>query len=134
MLANQSFALGFGIFLALAETCRRWGNWPFLPFLLDDWIAGLLLVYGAARARRDWATGRPYQVAGWSFTSGMMYMSFFGHLEHWSQPPERGWVPHEALVGIIGVLFALALSGLASTLLTAGVAASGPRPAEQGTA
>jgi len=126
MLANPSFALGFGIFLALAETCRRWGDWPFLPFLLDDWIAGLLLVHGAVRARRDWATGRPYQVAGWGFTSGMMYMSFFGHLEHLSQPPEGGWVPHGALVGIIGVLFALALTGLGSTLLAARVAAMGP--------
>ena len=125
ILASPLFALGFGLFLALAETCRRWGNWPFLPFLLDDWIAGLLLVYGAVRARRNWATGRPYQVAGWAFTSGMMYMSFFGHLEHWSQPPEGGWVPHGALVGIIGVLFALALSGLGSTLLTAGLAAMG---------
>jgi hypothetical protein len=34
--ASPLFALGFGIFLALAETCRRWGSWPYLPFLLDD--------------------------------------------------------------------------------------------------
>jgi len=116
LFAKPIFALGFGVFLALAETVRRWGNWPFLPFLLDDWLAGLFLVYGAVRGRRDWAKGRPYQAAAWAFTSGMMYMSFFGHLEHWSQPPEAGWVPHGALVGIIGVLFALALCGLAGTL------------------
>lgn len=48
MFASPLFALGYGIFLALAETVRRWGHWPFLPFLLDDWIAGLFLVYGAA--------------------------------------------------------------------------------------
>ena len=114
--AKPIFALGFGVFLALAETVRRWGNWPFLPFVLDDWIAGMLLVYGAVRARRDWIEGRPYQVAGWAFTSGMMYMSFFGHLEHWSQPPDAGWVPHEALLGIIGLLFALALVGLGTSL------------------
>jgi hypothetical protein len=120
MLSSPMLALGFGIFLACAETCRRWGNWPFLPFLLDDWIAGLLLVYGAVRARRDWTTGRPYQVAGWAFTSGMLYMSFFGHLEEeWSRAPqEAGWVPHGALVGIIGVLLALAVGGLISTLRT----------------
>src|SRR6185503_4543 len=29
VLASPRLALGFGIFLALAETCRRWGNWPF---------------------------------------------------------------------------------------------------------
>jgi hypothetical protein len=74
LLASPLLALGFGIFLALAETCRRWGNWPFLPFLLDDWIAGLLLT---------------------------------------------GWVPHGALLGIVGVLFALAVAGLISTLVTA---------------
>jgi len=88
--ARPIFALGFGVFLALAETVRRWGNWPFLPFLLDDWIAGLFLVYGAVKSRRDWAHGRPIQAAAWAFTSGMMYMSFFGHLEHWSRPPEDG--------------------------------------------
>ena len=114
--ARPILALGFGTFLALAETCRRWGNWPFLPFLLDDWIAGMLLVYGAMRARRDWATGRPFQVAGWAFTSGMLYMSFFGHMEHWSNPPESGWVPHGALVAIIGVLFGCAVLGLIATL------------------
>jgi hypothetical protein len=118
LLSSPLLALGFGIFLALAETVRRWGDWPFLPFFLDDWIAALFLVYGAVRSRRDWPTGRPYQVAGWAYTSGMMYMSFFGHLEHWSSPPEAGWVPHGALVGIIGALFALALCGLGASLLT----------------
>jgi len=117
MFASPRFALGFGIFLALAETARRWGNWPFLPLLLDDWIAGLFLVFGAVRSLRNWAAGRPYQAAGWAFTSGMMYGSFFSHLEHWSEPPEAGWIPHGALVGIIGVLFAMALSGLGGTLI-----------------
>ena len=116
LFASPLLALGFGIFLALAETCRRWGNWPFLPFLLDDWIAGMLLVYGAVRARRDWATGRPFQIAGWAFTSGMLYMSFFGHLENRADPQETGWVPHDALVAIVGCLFTLALFGLAGTL------------------
>ena len=116
--ASPRLALGFGIFLALAETCRRWGNWPFLPFLFDDWIAGMLLVYGAVRARRDWPTGRPFQVAGWAFTSGMLYMSFFGHLEHRADPQEAGWVPHDALLGIVGFLFGLAVLGLVSTLRT----------------
>jgi hypothetical protein len=118
-LSSPMLALGFGTFLALAETCRRWGNWPFLAFLLDDWIAGLLLVYGAVRASRDWATGRPYQVAGWGFTSGMLYMSFFGHLEHRTDPQEAGWVPHDALLGIVGLLFGLAVCGLLATLQTA---------------
>ena len=116
LLASPQLALGFGIFLALAETCRRFGNWPFLPFLLDDWIAGLLLVYGAVRANRDWPSGRPFQAAGWGFTSGMLYMSFFGHLEHWSDPQEAGWVPHGALVAIVGFLFTLAVAALVSTL------------------
>jgi hypothetical protein len=114
--AKPIFALGFGIFLALAETVRRFGNWPYLPFLLDDWLAGLFLVAAAIKARRDWARGRPYQAAAWAFTCGMMYMSFFGHLEHWAAPPEAGWIPHGALVGIIGLLFALALLGLGTTL------------------
>jgi hypothetical protein len=118
MFASPRFALGFGIFIALAETVRRWGNWPFPPFLFDDWIAGLFLVYGAFRSRRNWTTGRPFQAAAWAFMCGLMYGSFFSHLEHWAHPPEAGWIPHEALVVIIGILYALAISGLLSTLLT----------------
>jgi hypothetical protein len=115
--ARPIYALGFGVLVALAETVRRWGNWPFLPFLIDDWLAGVFLVYGAVRSGRDWLSGRPYQAAAWAFNCGMMYMSFFGHLEHRAQPPEAGWVPHDALVVIIGCLFTFALCGLASTLL-----------------
>jgi hypothetical protein len=118
MFASPRLALGFGIFIALAETVRRWGNWPFPPFLLDDWIAGIFLVYGAVRSRRNWTTGRPFQAAAWAFMCGLMYGSFFTHLEHWAQPPEGGWIPHQALVVIIGVLYAVALCGLISTLLT----------------
>jgi hypothetical protein len=62
IFGSPRFALGFGIFIALAETVRRWGNWPFLPFLLDDWIAGLFLIYGAVQSRRNWATGRPIKL------------------------------------------------------------------------
>ena len=129
IFASSRFALGFGIFIALAETVRRWGNWPFLPFFLDDWIAGVFLVYGDVRSRRSWTIGRPYQAAAWAFNCGLMYGSFFTHLEHWSQPPEAGWIPHEALVVIIGVLYALALAGLAGTLLTAPRTAGGDAPA-----
>jgi hypothetical protein len=114
--SSPRLALGYGIFLALAETARRWGNWPFLPFVLDDWIAGMFLVYAGVRSDSDWTAGRPYQAAAWAFASGMMYMSFFGHLEHWTAPPEGGWVPHGALVGIIGLLFGTALAGLVTTL------------------
>jgi hypothetical protein len=61
----------------------------------------------------------------------MLYMSFFGHLEHVSQPPESGWVPHGALVGIIGVLFALALAGLVATLATGRLEAEAGPDAER---
>jgi hypothetical protein len=120
LFASPTLALGFGLFLALAETVRRWGNWPFIAFWIDDWIAGLFLAYGAVRSRRDWLTGRPFQAAAWAFNCGMMYASFFGHVAHMAEPPESGWVPHGALVGIIGVLFAVALLGLGCTLHAAG--------------
>jgi hypothetical protein len=125
LFASPRLALGFGIFIALAETVRRWGNWPFLPFLLDDWVAGLFLIYGAVRSRRNWTDGRAWQSAAWAFMCGLMYGSFFSHLEHWSEPPEAGWIPHGALVVIIGVLFAVALAGLGSTLLAGTRAAGG---------
>jgi hypothetical protein len=39
-------ALAFGVFLAIAETARNWGNWQWWPFWLVDYVAATLLVAG----------------------------------------------------------------------------------------
>lgn len=70
------------------------------------------------RSERDWRTGRLYQVAAWSFTVSLMCGALFGHLEDWSsQAPAEGWISERALLMIIGLLLAVSVGGLLSTMV-----------------
>lgn len=74
---SRASALAAGIVLPVLETWRRWGTGsPFYSWF-DDMIAAGMLLY-AWHAGRN---GRPYLMAGWGYTFGMAYMSFFGHLD-----------------------------------------------------
>jgi len=121
--ASPILAIGFGAFLLCAETCRHFESvlslpetWRALP--IHDWLAGLFLVYGGVRNQRDRGTGRLYQLTAWAFSVSLLCGAFFRHLEEWSpQTPEDGWISEPALVSIIGVLLAVSLCGLVSTMV-----------------
>lgn len=70
-LAHPWLAISGGLLVAILETVRRWDAWPFLPFLLDDYIAGAFLVYGGWRSLRDAREGQRFLAAAWGFASGM---------------------------------------------------------------
>jgi hypothetical protein len=123
-LARPVVAIVFGAFLICAETCLHFESvrafpqdWLSLP--LHDWTAGLFLVYCAARSRRDWSRGRPYQAAAWGFMLSLLVEAFFAHVEEWSlQSQSDRWIPEGAFVGILAGLLVLALCCLVSTLAT----------------
>ena len=118
-LASPRLAIAGGILLAVLETARRWGAWPFLPFLLDDYIAGAFLVYGGMRSLRDARAGQKFLAAAWAFACGMGYMSFFGHLRSVLNPPavaQAARVSEVTVTVVIGTLFAIALAALLATL------------------
>lgn len=74
---NTGVAVTLGIALAVGESVRRLGTEFFLPFLLDDYIMCALLVLGAWRAHRSYFKDLRLLLAGWCFTCGMLYLSFF---------------------------------------------------------
>jgi hypothetical protein len=121
--ASPILAIGFGAFLACAETCLHFesllalpGSWLSLP--IHDWIAGSFLIYGGVRSRRDWGTGRLYQGAAWAFNVSLLCGAFFSHLEAWSAEVQaEDWISDRALMIIISLLLAVALCGLVSTLV-----------------
>ena len=47
------------------------------PALIDDYILGALLLYGAWRVGKDARRGQRFLVAGWAFMCGMAFGSFF---------------------------------------------------------
>jgi hypothetical protein len=115
---SRRLALVFGLVTPLAETIRRWhqlGQPSVWPMWFDDLLLGSFLLYASWLTKREPRAGRPYLAGAWGVTVGMAYASFFGQLQHLSEPDPApigaGWV-----VGIKGVGLLLAIGGLAVTL------------------
>jgi hypothetical protein len=62
---SARLAVGFGIFLALAEVARNWGDWGFWPFWLIDYLAVALLLLGARFSSRGDARGGVWLSGAW---------------------------------------------------------------------
>ena len=68
--ASQKLAIIFGIFLGVFEVFYNWSNPSWWPFILVDYIAVGLLLYGAFKNKK-------ILPIGWGFTCAMFYMAFF---------------------------------------------------------
>jgi hypothetical protein len=115
---SRRLAIIFGVLTPLAETVRRWrqlGQLSVLPFWLDDYIIGALLLYGAWRTGKDIRGGRRFLAAAWGFTCGMAYSSFFAQLGRLNEP-DPAPIPSTWVAVIKGVGFALAILALAASL------------------
>ena len=118
MKFSRGLAIAGGILVPLLETIRRWSTWRESPAsFFDDYVVGALLLYGAWRVGRDARSGQKYLAAAWGFSCGLGYASFFGQLESLrlgeSDPAP---VPSECVALIKGVLWGLAIAGLAISL------------------
>jgi hypothetical protein len=107
-------AVAFGLALAVLEVVRNWGAWEWWPFWVVDYVAATLLVIGGLMALRrgvgHWLT------AGWGFTCAMFWMSFFGHYEGLLKAGAAAGAREQRLTTIIGIMFAITLIGLATSL------------------
>jgi len=115
---SRRLAIILGVLTPLAETVRRWrelGQIDVLPFWLDDYFIGALLLYGAWRTGKDIRSGRRFLAAAWGFTCGMAYSSFFSQLGRLNEPDpapiSSAWV-----AVIKGVGLALAILALVGSL------------------
>ena len=59
--------------------------------------------------------GQPFLAAGWGFTCGMVYSSFFYQLTHLGEPDPSG-VSSVVVVFIKGIGFALSIAALVGAL------------------
>ena len=114
----RRMALAFGIAISLLQTGRAvlwWRSPPNpadWPFFIDAYLIGTLLVSGAVGARRQEVVGRLIIAAGWGFSCGILYRSFFEQLR---DPTRLGG--HEILVlACKGALLALSATGLVVSL------------------
>src|SRR5262245_66373847 len=102
--------LAFGLFPALAETARNWGNAQWWPFWLVDFIAAGLLVAGGLLVLRGAPRSDQLLAGAWGFTSAMFYMSFWSHVGEIDQPAE-GNFSQRPLTVAIGLLWAITIVG-----------------------
>jgi len=121
-------ALGFALFLAVAEVMRNSGVVQWWPFWVVDYVAVGLLLWGAAAVLWTPSANRGGAIltAGWGFATAMFWMSFFGHLDEIIRSGvqiditnAQSAVDEPWLTVIIGVLFAITVLGLVTSLIGA---------------
>jgi hypothetical protein len=119
MRFSRVLAVTFGFLAPVGETIRRWDSWQeFPPALLDDYLMGAMLIWGAWSAGQgDARWGIPALTAAWGFTCGLGYYSFFEQVRRYllgevdPAPISSGWI-----VAIKGGGLALAVLALILTL------------------
>lgn len=119
MIRNSAFlALGFGLFLAIAEIVRNWGDWQYWPFWIVDFIAAGALIWGALRSLHQGSSR--LLSAAWGFTVGIFWMSFFSHTQALNEGVEdtyaSGAVNEGTLTLIIGAMLLVGIAGLFMSL------------------
>lgn len=111
-------ALAFGVFLAIAEIVRNWGDWQPWPFWIVDFIAAGALIWGGMRTLSQGSSR--LLSAAWGFTVGVFWMSFFSHAQKLNTEAQEayasGSVNEGALTLIIGAMLVIAIAGLIMSL------------------
>ena len=100
---STRLALFFSLLLAIIEVAYNWNNPSWWPFILVDYIAAGLLLWGAL------SQSRVVLAAGWGFSCAMFYMA-------WFLTVREGKASAFIVVGM-GILFAITIVGLALTLM-----------------
>jgi hypothetical protein len=118
---NRWLAIVGGILVPVSEILRRYHQMldpSTLPFWMDDFLLGGLLLYGAWRTRHDVARGMPFLTAGWAFACGIGYGSFFAQLaDLQNQPVDVSGASAALVVTIKGIALAFGVIGLITSLL-----------------
>ena len=114
---SRNLAVLVGILAPLLDTIRRWHTWTeWPPAMLDDYLLGAILLYGAWRVGRDAIEGQRYLAAGWGVALGMVVLSFFGQIEgiiHSRSDPapvSSEWVAVVKGIGLLIVIIGLITS------------------------
>lgn len=101
--------------LMLGEAFRSWGVGRPIHHWIDDQILGALLLVGVWMLRRPTPAAFAMMGAGWGFSAGMLFPSFFGKLfDPASSNP--GNFDNEVLTALIGLAFATSIVGLLWTI------------------
>ena len=85
---SRNLALGFGVFLPLMETIRRWNQLTDLHYFFhwfDDYLLGAILLFAAIKVLKYQQEGRVYLAAAWGVSVGAIFLSTLGQLDYIKQ-------------------------------------------------
>ena len=123
--AHPFVALYFGAFFLCAVTCTHFDDIVTMPLsVVSDFAAGIILIAGSIAGRRNWAQGRPYQIAAWAFITSLLFGSVLGNFQDWvshaADAGARGLVPisQGTYLALETGLLLFSCVGLASSLVT----------------
>ena len=116
---SRNLAVLIGVIAPLLETYRRWSTWQNDPSsFFDDYIICGLLLFGAWQVSKNARAGQKYLAAGWGFTLGMMYASFFFQLQQMKTgAPDPSAFSNQTVVAIKGLGFLLVTIGFITSLV-----------------
>ena len=123
--AHPFVALYFGAFFLCAVTCTHLDDIVTMPLsVVSDFAAGIILIAGSIAGRRNWAQGRPYQIAAWAYITSLLFGSVLGNVQDWvahtADARETGLIAisQGSYLAIETMLFLFSCLGLASSLVT----------------
>jgi hypothetical protein len=118
MRFSRTLAVVLGLLAPLGETIRRWSTWrEYPPAIIDDYLMGALLLWGAWSARQGVPNSRARLATAWGFTCGLGYYSFFEQVRRNAVGDvDPAFVPSMWVAVIKGAGLALAVVALVATL------------------
>ena len=93
------------------EIYRSWGDGRNIVWILDDVLAGLLLIFAAIMFTKDTLSRRALFAAAWGVSLGMIYMSFFSSLLNGSEF-NSGNLDWQFLLVVKAFIFLLCIFGV----------------------
>jgi hypothetical protein len=114
---NRRAAMIFAVVLMALQGCRSFcfGRWPESlaqwPIELDAYVTGGFLILGSWMAGQKRAAGRAILGAGWGFSCGILYRTFFEQLGD----PSRHAGAQGMVLAFKGMLMMMAVAGLIGT-------------------
>jgi len=106
----SAFVLGAA--LPILETVRRGLGFENVTTVVEDYLAGLLLLGAAWASLRGWRAAPVFLVVAWALLAGGLFPSFFGHLESLLRNETAG-SREVTIVAVKGVLYVVSLVSLA---------------------
>jgi hypothetical protein len=116
LLFSRNLAFGFGIFLPVAETVRRWEQLTTLSYFFnwfDDYLLGGFLIFAAWKVLKHKESGRTHLAAAWGVAVGAIFLSTLGQLENIkNNKSDPAPISTEVVLIIKGAFLLLSITGM----------------------